>query len=615
MYRNILVAHQYHVAAPSCLINVMHYRFSILMQIQIWLGRQHAIAWAMLAAVVLMLPSLFSGMLGDDYFIRAAVLQNTGIPCVPRTPVNAFTFSSGDPIDVKQGIEVGLYPWWTHPRRKMSFFRPLPALTHWLDFKLFPASVPLMHVHSILWYALLVYVAGLLYRRFLVPFWVAGLATLFYAVDYSHAFGAGMLCGRYAIMAAVFGVLTLLTHDSGHNGSRTCSIIAPVAFVVSLLCGESAIATGGYLVAYVLFIERGKPSARLASLLPYVVIVCTWWIIYTWFGYGTAHIGPYINPGQSVPRFLLNLMQCLPVLLLGHISLPPSDLWSFLPAWPARIYAACAAAGILLVVWGIWPLLARDRTARFFALGTVLAAIPFCASLPSNRHLFFTGLGSMGLISGFFALVLEKPAWFAPYWRMPRTLITGIWFFSCAVVFPLLFAPATLVNILLQKPLTLAAQTIAPQNDECLSGQTLVVNITYEQILFFIPFIRAANGQNPCLNTFLLSAGLEPVEVQRVNDRTLVVRIRGGMLRRTWEQFFRDSASPLEKGYTLQLPGFSATVTALTDDGLPAELQYIFNKPLEDRSLKWLTWSDDGFIPFVLPAAGETIKVKPAPIF
>jgi hypothetical protein len=87
------------------------------------------------------------------------------------------------------------------------------------------------------------------------------------------------------------------------------------------------------------------------------------------------------------------------------------------------------------------------------------------------------------------------------------------------------------------------------------------------------------------------------------------------MLKRTWEQFFRDSASPLEKGYTLQLPGFSATVTALTDDGLPAEMRYVFYKPLEDRSLRWVTWSDEGFIPFVLPAAGETIKLKPTAIF
>jgi hypothetical protein len=592
----------------------MQYRFLKLTQLQIWLGRKHAIAWAVLVAVVLMLPSLFTGMLGDDYFIRAAILQNTGIPCVPRTSVNAFTFSSGNPDDVKQGIETGLYPWWTHPQRKMSFFRPLAALTHWLDFKLFSCSVPMMHVHSILWYALLAFIAALLYQRFLVPHWVAGLATLFYAVDYSHAFGAGMLCNRYAIMAAVFGFLTLLTHDAGHNGSKPCSILAPVAFLVSLLCGESALAVGGYLFSYALFIERGKLLTRLAGLLPYVVIASAWWIIYAWFGYGTAHIGPYINPGQNLSQFLLNLMQRLPVLMLGQISLPPSDLWSFLPAWPARIYAACAAAGILFVAWGIWPLLARDRTARFCALGTMLAAIPFCASVPSNRHLFFTGLGSMGLIASFIALVLEKPAWLAPYWRMPRKLLIGIWVFSCAVVFPLLFAPATLLNIVLQKPLTLAAQTIAPQNNQCFSGHTIVVNITYEQLLFFIPFIRAADGQNPCLNTFLLSAGLEPVEIQRVNDRTLVVHIRNGMLRRTWEQFFRDSASPLAKGHTLQLPPFSITVNALTDDGLPAELQYIFNKSLDDHSLKWLTWSDDGFIPFVLPAVGETIKVKPVPI-
>ena len=565
----------------------------------------------MLAAVVLTLPSLFSGMLGDDYFIRAAVLQNTGIPCVPRTPVNAFTFSSGDPGDVKQGIETGLYPWWTHPRRKMAFFRPLPALTHWVDFKLLSGSVPMMHVHSILWYALLVFVAGLLYRRLLVPFWVAGLATVFYAMDYSHAVGAAMLCSRNTVMVAVFSFLTLLAHDAWRrSGATVCSVLAPAAFFMSLLCGEAAIAAGGYLAAYALCIDRGKPAARLVGLLPYVVAGSVWWIIYTRLGYGTAHIGLYIDPGKDVLRFAANLVQRLPVLLLGHFSLPPSDLWSFLPAWPARIYAAGAAAGIFFIAWVIWPLIRHDRTARFFALGTVLAAIPFCAALPSNRLLFFTGLGSMGLIAGFLGMLLEKPAWFVPYRGRPRALLAGVWVFSCAVVYPLLFAPATLVNIVLQKPLALAAKTIAPHNDECHSGQTIVVSVPYDQILFYLPFIRAADGEKPCLNTFLLSAGLQPVGVERVDERTLVVRVPSGMLKGAWEQSFRDSAAPLEKGYTLQLPGFSVTVTALTNDGLPAEMRYVFNKPLKDRSLKWLTWSDDGFIPFVLPAVGETVRLN-----
>jgi hypothetical protein len=179
------------------------------------------------------------------------------------------------------------------------------------------------------------------------------------------------------------------------------------------------------------------------------------------------------------------------------------------------------------------------------------------------------------------------------------------------VVYPLLFAPATLVNVLLQKPLTLAAETIAPQNDKCFSGQTIVVSIPYDQMLFYLNFIRAANGQALCLNTFLLSAGLQSLEVQRVNERTLMVRFESGMLKGAWEQSFRDSAAPLEKGYTLQLPGFSVTVTALSDGGLPAEIRYLFNKPLEDASLRWVTWSDDGFIPFTLPALGETVRMNP----
>ena len=70
----------------------------------------------------------------------------------------------------------------------------------------------------------------------------------------------------------------------------------------------------------------------------------------------------------------------------------------------------------------------------------------------------------------------------------------------------------------------------------------------------------------------------------------------------------------LKKGYTLQLPGFSVTVTALSDGGLPAEIRYLFNKPLEDASLRWVTWSDDGFIPFTLPAPGETVRVNPLPL-
>ena len=183
---------------------------SVLERLQRWLGGRHAIAWILLFTLALTAPSLINGLAGDDYFVRAVVLQNTEIPGVPTSIFDAFPFTKGDPAVIKQGIDAGLYPWWTHPQHQITFFRPLSSLTLWLDFKLFSGSVWLMHVHSILWYALLVFVTGLLYRRFLAPCWVAGLAALLYAIDYSHAVGAASLCNRFAVIAAVFGFIILV---------------------------------------------------------------------------------------------------------------------------------------------------------------------------------------------------------------------------------------------------------------------------------------------------------------------------------------------------------------------------------------------------------------------
>ena len=49
-------------------------------------------------------------------------------------------------------METGAAPWWTLPTLRIAFFRPLAVLTHWADYRLWPDSGVLMHVHSIAWY-------------------------------------------------------------------------------------------------------------------------------------------------------------------------------------------------------------------------------------------------------------------------------------------------------------------------------------------------------------------------------------------------------------------------------------------------------------------------------
>ena len=596
----------------------MHYCFSLLRRIKIWLGRQRVIVWTVLLAFVLTLPSLFCGLAGDDYFNRAVALQNADIRCVPRSPFDAFAFmfSREDAAFIKQGINAGIYPWWTHPQLQIAFFRPLSSVTHWLDFRLFPGSVWLMHAHSLIWYALLVLVVGLLYKQFLAPLWVAGLAALLYAVDYSHAIGAASLCNRNAVIAAVFSFLALIAHDRWRRGGvKICSLLAPACFFLGLLSAEAAIAISGYLFAYALIFDKGKPFTRYAALLPYVITGIVWRIIYIALGYGAAHSGVYIDPAKDSMRFMAELGQRLPVLLQGQFALPPSDLWSVLPPVPAQIYAVCALAFIFFVAWVVWPILRRDSTIGFLAAGMLLAAIPFCSTLPSNRFLFFTGLGGMGLIARFLAIALEPPEWFLSYWRTPQKLLACGWILIWLAISPLLLALLTLSPLVMQKPLTLAAKTIAPPDIKSLPEQIVIVNVPSDLMLFYLPFIRAASGQSTSMHTFLLSAGLMQIEVQRINDRTVVLRLSNGLLAGSWNQVFRDSGAPIKKGAAWKLANCSLAVTGVTDTGLPSEIKYEFTVPLEDSSLRWVTWSERGFIPFALPSPGETVRVKQLTLF
>lgn len=50
-------------------------------------------------------------------------------------------------------------------------------------------------------------------------------------------------------------------------------------------------------------------------------------------------------------------------------------------------------------------------------------------------------------------------------------------------------------------------------------------------------------------------------------------------------------------------------VTAITDDGRPAEAVFHFAAALEDPSLRWLQWENGVYVPFVLPAVGETLTL------
>lgn len=142
--------------------------------------------WVLAAfGIVLTLPSLFIGWAMDDHVLRYASAGGEGISSELYKPTGLFGFL-GDPEVVRSLKERGSLPWWTADGFLLAFWRPLSSLTHWIDFRLWPENPLLMHLQSVLFYGLLVFVVTHLYRQTLTPVWVAGLAALLFAVDDAH---------------------------------------------------------------------------------------------------------------------------------------------------------------------------------------------------------------------------------------------------------------------------------------------------------------------------------------------------------------------------------------------------------------------------------------------
>ena len=128
--------------------------------------------------VVLTLPSLWAGLYLDDYVLWATASGASALRDLFPPSLDMFAFIDGDPGRTRQMMDRGILPWWTFEAARLAFWRPLTSLTHWLDFALWPDRPALMHLHNVVWFAALLVVLALTYRRLIGRTWVAGLAAL-----------------------------------------------------------------------------------------------------------------------------------------------------------------------------------------------------------------------------------------------------------------------------------------------------------------------------------------------------------------------------------------------------------------------------------------------------
>ena len=593
-----------------------------------WLEhRRLPIALAILA-LLLTLPSLWTGLIADDYYHRIRLLGWSKFPELSRSPLELFTFADGDPERTGRLMDIGVWPWWTLPELRVAFFRPIAAATHWLDYQLWPDRPAFMHAHSVLWFAGLIGATAVLYRRFMGFTVLAGLAALLYAIDDARGMPVGFLANRNALIAAVFGVLAIITHDRWRRGGwRIGAVVAPSLLAASLLSAEIGLGALAYLLAHVLFLDRGTGRQRVLVLLPYVMTVLIWRLLYTYLGYGVWGLGPYVDPVTEPLRYSAAVLERVPALLLGQLLMPPAEAYVFcLDFGIAHFYYVGAVLVLIVVAAVVIPRLGQDAMTRFWAVGMMLSLLPICATFPADRMLFFVGLGGCALVAQFLRAVFRHAD--ASISARPQGVgrfaakAVGILFVVVHMGFAPVFLAARSAMPMGPPSLLEKIQVSLPMGAEVEQQSVVVVTAPMPLASLYLPIRRALDGLPVPAHTRVLAPHYPtPVVIHRPDARTLVIRPADGYLARSADRLARGPQHPMSVGQRVELTGMAVEITALTDDGRPAEASFRFAVPLEDPSLRWvqwkdgsvrrLQWKDDCFGPFTPPTISESVELRP----
>jgi hypothetical protein len=550
--------------------------------------------FAVLCGLLIACSTLGAGLFMDDVLVRVKLL-GLETPWTPTAWWDLYTFARPD-LNATL-LAAGHHPWWADPAVKMTFFRPLSALTHHLDYQLWPHTPALQHLHSAAWYAGTVGVIAGVLRRVHGAGRASIVAALVFAVATPHVMTVGWLAGRNTLVAFVLSGLALSAHLRERHALRR---VAPVLFALSLLASEAALGIVGYVAAWHICVDRRPWIRRIGACLPYLLIVVGWRWAYVEAGFGSAGTGIYHDPSSDPGDFLSAQGMHLPVLALGRWLPIPLDFWSVIPTG-----ARWAVMGVGLALLGGLGLamrrMLRHPLARFWFLGMLLALLPFCATVPMDRLTFFAGLGFAGLIG---MLAEQPPSRFRTLCLvlyLPLAAVLGI---TRGVTLAANFAPAT--NGVTQAPA-----------DAAVPAQTFVyVNGTFHRT-HFTTLMRAAAGQPAPRRAVVLTSMGHAARLTRVAARTIEVEPDGGFMRLGIDRIHRRVERPFTPGDRIRLPDLTVEVLTTTPDGRPKRAAFHFHEPLESHALRWLQVvpGELGFLDcstqsFDLPAVGASVTIR-----
>ena len=598
-----------------------------------------------IGAILVMLPALKTGLFLDDLPQRAVEFRPDQLP--PRmhetgNPADSGSFSTvlrdlffnRTPQDMALMRNYGMLPWWTSDNLRLGLWRPVTAFTHWLDYRLFPDSPALMHAHNIAWFAAIVFLVTIIYRKLGVTDGIglvgslalpaAGLAALLFLLDGNTYVPVAFVANRGFMLSLFFGLLCLYGHHQWRSAkSRSGLVLSVLSLTLSLLADEGGASTFAFILAYALVLEPGPFRNRALTVSPAILVIILWRTIYEAHGFGLRNVGLYIDPAHEPLQFAREVIPRAMVLLAGQLPFfSPDALFAVNPLLRPKAVAfyGVAAVAVLAV---LLPWVRRDKTAAFWFAVMMLAVIPAATVMPTGKNLGFVAVGAYGLIASFVAGLFHRPS------RLPASLIYRIPAWAVCALLLLMHIPGAIAGrVFAINAVAVTAERMnyyanIDNSPDAEDKNVIVVNAPCWFLSAYAPSYKAYHHQPLPKTMRMLVPGLTSFDVQRTDDKTLVIQSQAPDI------FSCDNFGPVnviyavrafnlvgrsrfEKGDRYDRGSLTVEILEMDSSDLPSRVAFRFDHSLDSPDFHWLQfdWQTKSYQSFKIPAIGQSVTLS-----
>jgi hypothetical protein len=555
---------------------------------------------------ILFSPAITAPFVFDDYLHDMMI---RGSYPSPRGPFDLYDFiGNGDRAIL---YDRGVYPWWSDPQLTIRFWRPLSSAVLWFERGITSNSLAL-HLHSYLWWSLLVLASARFYLRRL-PRRAALLATAIFALAPCHVIPLAWLANREALLSLTFGIAALdeaTRTDSASESKRV--LLTLLLWTLALLSGEYALCMLGYFAGAWLLatVAHAKLRTRTQSLLrclSFAIPALTYLGARKALGYGTHGSAFYSDPSDNLRVYLGTAPRRIVTLALDAFWSLDLHALHLESAW--YLLAGSAALSVYLTLIGLrWLTTCGERSSidllRWSLPGALLALVPVAAAMPSPRLVGCALFGLAPLLGTLIDCV----------WREPTDI--QIKAPTAAFMAALAFAFSGLVHgpmtaLLLSREFSSAPRVFKDKIAEAVHDltQTKELDLVLVRFLaagFYLPSALDVAGHAPTKTLMLSLCGKV---LMRRTEATLtsfeLIAPEGESLFLTGPgNLFRPADAPLASmrvGERVSLPELEVVVTEVNAKGVRTAM-FTLAKPMEHYV--WIQETQTGFLPVTLPPPG-----------